>query len=59
MLAVNGEEPDFVALDEYIRSQLASAAETYASGTDFRATVQAIMMSGKDTDHDDAVAEDS
>ena len=38
-----------MALDTYIRSQLAKAAETYASSTDIDARLQAILTAGEDT----------
>lgn len=42
------EEPNFTVLDAYIRSQLAKAAETYASSTDIDARLLVILASGKD-----------
>jgi hypothetical protein len=55
---VSSEEPDFMTLDAYIRSQLAAAAQTYASRSDIDARLQAILASGKDTAHDDATPAD-
>ena len=43
MSAVNSEETDLEALDRYIRTQLAKAAESYASRVDIEAKLQAIL----------------
>jgi hypothetical protein len=40
---VNGEEAGLEALDLYIRTQLAEAAESYASRVDIEAKLQAIL----------------
>lgn len=55
---MSSEEPDFMALDAYIGGQLRTAAETYASGADIDARLQAILESGKDTAHEEATAAD-
>lgn len=43
MPAVNNEEAELEALDLYIRTQLAKAAESYASRADIQARLQAIL----------------
>ena len=55
---MSSEEPDFSAIDDYIRIQLAKAAEAYASGVDIDARLRVILASGKDTDHDDVITGD-
>jgi hypothetical protein len=41
--ALNREEADLEALDLYIRTQLAKAAESYTSRVDIEAKLQAIL----------------
>lgn len=52
------EDPEFAALDAYIRSQLAGAAETYASHIDVGARLKAVLEAAKEETHDDAAAAD-
>lgn len=40
------EDPEFAALDAYIRNQLAGAAETYTSQTDVDARLKAVLEAG-------------
>jgi hypothetical protein len=47
-----------MALDAYIGGQLRTAAETYASGADIDARLQAILKSGKGTTHEETTAAD-
>jgi hypothetical protein len=49
---VTGEGSEVEALDAYIRSKLTEAAETYASGADMDAKLQAILASGTSTARD-------
>jgi hypothetical protein len=42
------EDPEFTALDAYIRSQLAEAAETYTSQTDVDSRLRAVLQAGSD-----------
>jgi hypothetical protein len=56
---VNSEEPDFMALDAYMRAQLTAAAEMYASGADIDARLQAILERGEGTAHDGPAAVES
>jgi hypothetical protein len=53
------EDPEFAALDAYIRSQLAGAAETYASHIDIDAQLKAVLEAAKEGTTDEAAAEDS
>lgn len=55
---MNSEEPDFMALDAYIGEQFEKAAETYASGADIEARLQAILESGKGTTPEAAATAD-
>lgn len=52
------EEPGFVALDAYIRTQLAGAAKTHASHIDVEVRLKALEARRND-DHDGAAAADS
>lgn len=56
---MNSEEPDFMALDAYIRGQLTAAAETYASGASTDARLRAILGLGEGTAHDGPAAAES
>jgi hypothetical protein len=53
------EDPDFAALDAYIRNQLAGAAETYASHIDIDARLKAVLEAVKERTTDDAAVGDS
>jgi hypothetical protein len=53
------EDPELAALDAYIRSQLAGAAETYASHIDIDARLKAALEAAREDNHDDAAAADS
>jgi hypothetical protein len=44
----NREDRALAALDVHFRTQLANAADTYASGTDIDARLQAVQASGED-----------
>jgi hypothetical protein len=50
------EDPDFAALDTYIRTQLSAAAETYASKVDLHAKLAEILKAGKDNGYTDRAA---
>jgi hypothetical protein len=50
------EDPDFAALDTYIRTQLAAAAETYASRVDLHTKLAEILKAGEDNGHTDRAA---
>ena len=54
---MSSEEPDYTALDAYIRAEFAKAAKTYESSGHVDARLQAILASGEDTGHDNAAAE--
>ncbi len=49
------DDPGFAALDARIRTQLAKAAETYASHVDLDARLKAILEAGLSNDQDDTV----
>ena len=53
------EDPRFAALDAYIRTQLAKAAETYASHIDIDARLKAALEAERNDGHDGAAAADS
>jgi hypothetical protein len=44
------EDPEFTAVDAYIRSQLAGAAETYTSQIDIDARVKAVQEAGNENE---------
>jgi hypothetical protein len=47
------DDPGFAALDAHIRTQLAGAAETYASHVDLDARLQSILKAETDTEQDE------
>jgi hypothetical protein len=47
------DDPGFAALDAHIRTQLAKAAEAYASQVDLEARLKAILEAGTDNDQSD------
>ena len=49
------EDPEFAPLDAYIRSQLAGAAETYASEIDIDARLKAALEAAREDTHDSAI----
>jgi hypothetical protein len=53
------EDPEFSSLDAYIRSQLARAAETYASHVNIDARLKAVLEAVREDTHDNAAAADS
>lgn len=54
------EDPEFAQLDAYLRSQLAEAAESYATSVDLDARLKAALGAGtSDDDDDDVVAANS
>ena len=53
------EDPQFAQLDAYIRTQLARAAESYASEIDLDARLNAALEAGTSEDNDDTAAADS
>lgn len=60
MFTVTGcEDPEFAALDAYIRSQLGGAAETYASHVDIDARLKAALEALTQDTRDDAAVADS
>lgn len=52
------EDPEFAALDTYIRAQLAAAAETYASHIDYDAKLKAVLDAVRGNRHDDTASTD-
>jgi hypothetical protein len=54
----NCQDPDSAAFDNYIRTQLTRAADSYAAQTDGDARLRAIMETGQES-RDDATAADS
>ena len=56
---MTSEESEVVALDAYIRRQLAQAGKTYASGADIDARLEVILASGEHDIHDGTVVADS
>jgi hypothetical protein len=50
---MNSEEPDFTALDAYIRTRLARAAESYELSTDLDAKLKAVLAAGNGTEQGD------
>jgi hypothetical protein len=52
------EDPEFAALDAYIRSQLAGAADAYASHIDVDARLKAVLEAADEDTRDDAAAAD-
>lgn len=53
------EDPEFGALDAYIRTQLARAADTYASQIDMDAQLEAVLEATNDDDRPGATAADT
>ena len=53
------EEAGLAVFDAYIRTQLARAAETYASRSDVDARLRAILAGGQDDGCDNTAAADT
>jgi hypothetical protein len=49
---IDCEDPEFAALDAYFRSQLAGAAQAYASDVDIDARLKAVLEAATEDEHD-------
>ncbi len=55
----SSDDPVYAALDAYIRSQLARAAEVHASHTDLEVRLAAVLAAGRNDDDDSTAVANS